>query len=367
MGSGCSTCLGSGERDKKFNLENNIDLTPSANEAEKPINEEEEQKTKSTLIIPEKEAKPIQGAMRGYLVRRDMQNPLFDLREARSWFNIEAIYPKAEKPVAEIQSLLIGIVENKLPPLQLKRHDDVPVVAKPAVQLKDGAVYEGEWDKKGNQHGIGTLVNNDGSKLIGCFKGGLVEGLGRLIQNTGLVYEGEFKDGKLNGNGKIQREKGAKFDGEMVDGKIHGKGTEEWPDGTKYEGEYHEGSRHGIGKLIMGDGSSYVGDFSNGLMHGKGEFKWKNGNSYKGAWRKNKMHGKGVFQWNDGKKYVGHFKNDEKSGQGVMTWSDGKKYEGEWENGKQHGIGMYTFMKDNQPITKKSRWEEGTRVEWVKE
>ena len=50
-----------------------------------------------------------------------------------------------------------------------------------------------------------------------------------------------------------------------------------------------------------------------------------------------------------------------------MTWSDGKVYDGEWLDGKQHGEGQYTFLgKDNKLVTKKGKWENGARIEWIK-
>ena len=348
-----------------------VDLTVKANEEFKEQHESpevEEVPPSSNLVVSPEVARLMQSAFRGYISRQHLKEPLLGVRDSRAWLKVLDAHPLAEKPVSEVQSLISRLLEAKLPPLEIKRSDDgVPVKSKAAVKLDDGAIYEGEWNKQGKKHGLGTLVTNDGTKIIGCFKSGFVEGLGRMIQSSGIVFEGEFKDGKMNGNGKIQREKGAKFDGEMVDGKIHGKGTEEWPDGTKYEGEYHEGVRHGIGKLTLGDGSAYIGDFVEGLMDGKGELKWHNGNSYKGNWKQNKMHGKGVFTWGDGRIYNGAFKDDIRHGKGKMTWPDGRAYDGDWTEGKQDGIGNYTFMRDGKLITKKGRWEHGNRIEWVQE
>jgi hypothetical protein len=315
----------------------------------------------------EEKVKTIQSVMRGYLARKGLQKPLFDVKELRTWFKVEDHFKLAQKPITEHQNDRVGAVEKNLGPLAVQRpNDGVKVVAKPAVILNDGSVYEGEWDKNGNKHGIGTLVQQDGSKLIGSFKAGEFEGLGRLIQNSGTLYEGEFKQGKLNGNAKILRQEGAKFDGELVDGKIHGKGVEEWPDGTRYEGDYFYGARQGKGKLLMADGSVYKGNFFENKMEGKGEIQSKNGNRYKGDWKDNKMHGQGVFNWNDGRVYQGSFENDLRHGKGKMTWTDGRVYDGEWSQGNQHGTAIYTFLgKDNKFTTKKGRWDQGSRVEWL--
>ena len=59
-------------------------------------------------------------------------------------------------------------------------------------------------------------------------------------------------------------------------------------------------------------------------------------------------------------KATGHLIN--KEGKGTFVWPDGKEYSGEWKDGKQHGIGVYTNSKG---ISKKARWEDGKRIEWV--
>lgn len=364
MGS-CYTCFGNTAESTMKNVSDNKDGVQDQSDLE--LNKPELLESPEKPAMPHVDAKQIQGAVRGFLTRKEFQQPLFNAKDARTWFNIEKLYPKADKPIAEVQNLLVGILESKLTPFTPQKPDDgVKTVAKPAVKLNDGAIYEGEWDKNGQQHGIGTLVKEDGSKVVGLFKAGKLDGLARMIQSTGLVYEGHFRDGEMNGNGKIQNKVGGKFDGELANGKIHGKGAEEWPDGTKYDGEYKEGIRHGNGTLVLPDGSTYTGEFKNGSMHGKGELKYKNGNSYKGTFKDNKMNGKGVFVWNDGRKYTGQFKDDVKHGKGMMTWKDGKVYNGMWVDGVQHGEADYTFKnKEGALVTRKSKWENGTRVEWI--
>lgn len=336
--------------------------------AEVEINEEKEEKEEEIqLIIKPEEAPVIQGAVRGYLTRKQFKDPLSQARESRSWFNVEKAYELVEKPLTEFQSAAVAMLEGHLAPLHIEKPEDgVPVVSKPALKLKDGSVYEGEWDKQGHQHGLGTLLKDDGSKVIGCFKSGLLEGIGRVIESTGLVIDGEFKNGELNGNAKIQNKSGGKFDGELAHGKLHGKGSETWPDGTKYEGEYFEGTRHGEGILQLPDGSTYKGMFKMGNMEGKGELSYKNGNKYTGRFKNSKMHGKGVFLWADGRKYEGEFKNDVKDGKGKMHWVDGKIYDGEWKEGVQHGEAEYTFKdKEGKTVTRRSVWENGSRLNWV--
>jgi hypothetical protein len=319
------------------------------------------------LLIDTEKVPSVQGAVRGFLTRKQLEKPLNEAKEARSWVDVEKKYELIEQPLSELQSSLIGALEGKLERLDIKRPDDgVPTVSKPAIKLEDGTIYQGEWDKQGKQHGLGTLIKDDGSKITGCFKAGLLDGLGRIIESSGLVFEGQFKDGELNGKAKIQNKSGGKFDGEMHHGKLQGKGNEEWPDGTFYQGEYENGLRHGQGELKLPDGSHYVGNFCQGLMHGSGELSFKNGNKYEGMFKNNKMHGKGKFIWADGRKYQGGFKNEVKHGNGKMTWPDGKIYDGEWADGLQHGIADYTFKgKKGEIVTKKSKWESGARVEWI--
>ena len=361
MGSNFS-CLGSGSETAAKNIGDGADVRLSSPRER----EEAPADIKLDLLVSEKEAISIQSALRGYLVRKDFKQPVHDAREARSWYKLVQRYRPAEKPITEIQNRLVTVAESHLAPLDIQKpQDGIEVKAQPALQLDDGSIYEGEWDKSGNKHGKGTLITGDGSKVVGCFKKGLLEGLGRMIQSTGLVYEGEFKDGKLNGNGKVQGKHGGKFDGNLRDGKLHGYGEEAWPDGMKYEGNYELGQRQGFGKLTLGDGSTYEGEFYQDKMHGKGKHAWKNGNKYDGEWKNNRMHGKGVFEWQDGRRYEGGFVDDMKSGKGKMYWPDGRIYDGEWLLGKQHGQGNYTFHKGDQLITRKSVWEDGSRTNWL--
>ena len=320
----------------------------------------------SDLILNAKDAILIQSAMRGYLTRKDFKQPMHNMREARSWYKLVQKYRPADKPLTEMQNKLVTALEQHLVPLDVQRPEDgIEVRAQPALKLENGSVYEGEWDKSGNQHGKGTLITEDGSKVVGCFKKGMLEGLGRMIVATGLVYEGEFKEGKLNGNGKVHGKHGGKFDGALRDGKLHGYGEEAWPDGMKYEGNDEAGQRQGTGKLTLGDGSSYEGEFSQDKMHGSGRYAWKNGNKYSGEWKNNKMHGEGVFEWQDGRRYEGSFVDDLKSGKGKMNWPDGRVYDGEWLLGKQHGQGTYTFFKGDKEITRKGVWDDGCRKSWI--
>ena len=341
MGSEYS-CFGNNAASTTKNMDEYKIEGSSKQEAEIDLIEQKE--IEVNLLVDTDKVPAIQGAVRGFLTRKQFEKPLSEAKEARSWVDVEKKYERVEIPLTDVQSSLVGSVEGKLEPLHLERPDDgVPTVAKPAIKLNDGSIYQGEWDKQGKQHGLGTLIKEDGSKVTGCFKAGLLEGVGRIIESSGLVFEGQFKDGELNGNAKIQNKSGGKFNGEMHQGKMQGKGAEEWPDGTVYDGEYENGLRQGHGNLKLPDGSTYAGEFREGHMNGKG-----------------------TFSWNDGRVYEGKFKDDVKHGKGIMKWPDGKMYDGDWVEGVQHGTAMYSYNdKKGVIISKKSKWENGSRVEWI--
>jgi hypothetical protein len=110
-------------------------------------------------------------------------------------------------------------------------------------KFTDG-VYKGEVDKKGNKHGKGLIIWNDGSS-----------------------YKGEFK--------KDLR---------------HGKGLFNWENGESYEGEYTKDERTGIGIYLWPDGSKYEGSFLNGKRHGFGRFQTASGIIYEGQWHEDIAH-----------------------------------------------------------------------------
>lgn len=319
-----------------------------------------------SALLPKDSIARIQGAMRGHKTRQLYKSQLDAKKEARCWFQIDLKYPQVHKSLHKLQNSLISKLEKELPEfIPQVEQDGIKVKSKPALQMEDGSIYKGDWDLNGRHHGSGTLLKQDGTKITGSFKKGLLQGLARMINPGGTIYEGEFKNGILNGNGKIFASHGGKFEGNILDGKFHGSGQEEWPDGMKYEGDYVNGLRQGSGKIQFGDGDIYEGDFYADKIHGIGTYTWKNGNCYTGGWAEGKMRGKGVFKWKDGRVYEGSFVDDQKHGEGVMTWPDGKKYDGEWKNGQQHGNGTYRFLKDQVWVERKGVWENGSRKTWV--
>ena len=78
MGSG--SCFGgSNENQMKTINEGCVDL---GGESKKDYNETED-KGEGILVKPS-EAKSMQGAMRGYLARKEVKQPLFDIRDAKT-------------------------------------------------------------------------------------------------------------------------------------------------------------------------------------------------------------------------------------------------------------------------------------------
>ena len=55
-------------------------------------------------------------------------------------------------------------------------------------RYSDGSEYIGEWDSKGQRHGVGQLKAPDGSIYVGQFENGMCSGLGVLVFSDGSRY-----------------------------------------------------------------------------------------------------------------------------------------------------------------------------------
>lgn len=108
-------------------------------------------------------------------------------------------------------------------------------------KFTDG-VYKGEIDKKGNKHGNGLIIWNDGSSYQGEFQKDLRHGEGLFNWNNGESYEGEYTKDERTGIGVYR-----------------------WPDGSKYEGSFLNGKRHGFGKFQSATGIIYEGQWHNDI------------------------------------------------------------------------------------------------------
>ena len=237
--------------------------------------------------------------------------------------------------------------------------DHTETIQLDAVQLEDGSVYIGEWNFKGEFHGLGKLLLPDGTEIEGWFRCGKTTYRARIVHPDGDLYEGDWKDDLAHGQGRYVYLNGAVYEGAWANDTQTGFGIETWPDGTRYEGAFQDNLKHGKGKLLWSNNSKYEGRFAQGLFHGYGEYVWETGSQYKGCWQAGKMHGKGKLQSADGSVYTGEFANDKKHGRGVLVWPDGRKYDGEWLLGNEHGTGVSITATGS---TRKGNWRNGRLI-----
>jgi hypothetical protein len=76
----------------------------------------------------------------------------------------------------------------------------------------------------GKKHGVGTLINFDGSAYVGQWKNGMKHGSGRQLDVDGIVYEGEWKEGMKSGYGKLINSGRLEFEGVFSKGLKNGYG-----------------------------------------------------------------------------------------------------------------------------------------------
>ncbi|KAG8228884.1 hypothetical protein J437_LFUL007621 [Ladona fulva] len=98
------------------------------------------------------------------------------------------------------------------------------VVKSGSYKWEDGSKYVGDWNAKGQKHGMGHLTFPDGTRYDGAFNNGLCGGLGVIRFPDGAKYEGEFMQGWFHGHGVFWRADGMKFEGEFRGGRIWGLG-----------------------------------------------------------------------------------------------------------------------------------------------
>lgn len=201
------------------------------------------------------------------------------------------------------------------------------------------AFYKGTVTINNERHGLGILLQEDGTKYEGYWRNDNFTGWGRYIDSNGNLYEGCFIDGKLNGKGIKRSLNGNIFTGEFVNSLREGRGKEETSEHI-YEGEFSNDKKNGHGKLkykILKD--TYEGEFKDNCITGTGYYVWGNKDTYKGSFLNGKMHGKGLYKWPDGGEYYGEYVNGIKEGYGIFKWVNGKIYEGQFHDGKPRGIG----------------------------
>ncbi|PFH34275.1 MORN repeat-containing protein [Besnoitia besnoiti] len=236
-------------------------------------------------------------------------------------------------------------------------------LVRPAVTLKSGAVYVGQW-KDMQRDGHGKLVWPEGETYEGSFKLNECDGEGVWTDGKGNTFEGQWRKNRINGAGKFTHADGSVYEGQWKDDVKNGEGKETWGDGTVFEGEFVNGDKQGRGKITFPDGSNYEGTFANDVFEGKGVYRWANGRMYEGEWHNGYMHGKGLYTWPKGQfsKYEGSYFVGLKEGPGKLYMRDGRIYVAIFEKNKMEGD-----VVEISPSGKKRKgiWKNGKNVQWV--
>eukprot|EP00956_Cyclotella_meneghiniana_P044036 scaffold298885_cov89-Cyclotella_meneghiniana.AAC.1 len=107
--------------------------------------------------------------------------------------------------------------------------------------------YEGDLNAKGQRHGFGVLICDNGNSYEGDWKLDKRDGLGIARYSSGDVYDGEWKRGKRQGHGVMYIESGDTYIGSWDKGLKHGAGTYHWADGEVDVSWYEEDRRVGEG------------------------------------------------------------------------------------------------------------------------
>ncbi|KAF6213360.1 hypothetical protein GE061_011079, partial [Apolygus lucorum] len=118
------------------------------------------------------------------------------------------------------------------------------VVKTGALSYPDGSKYYGDWNAKGEKHGMGKLKLPDATRYHGTFLNNLCSGLGVMSFSDGAKYEGELMQGWFHGHGVFWRADGTKYEGEFRGGRIWGLGLVTFADGThgfpRHEGYFQD-------------------------------------------------------------------------------------------------------------------------------
>lgn len=237
------------------------------------------------------------------------------------------------------------------------------------IKYKNRDSYYGEVNARGEKHGKGRMVENDGIVLEGDWKNDKMNGEGKMIYPSGKKYEGEFKDDLFHGHGVyIDPNKQITYRGEFANNKKNGMGymttTNAMGSGMVYgmfendlfvkgtgtrflkksnskeDGEF-ENDKLVKGKKSYLNGLIEEGDFENGeIINGKTTYPC--GSVYEGTYDdKGLPHGVGTLVGRF--KYHGEYQNGKMSGFGVKAYPDGSLYEGQFKNDEIYGMGKSTL------------------------
>mmetsp|Transcript_23067 Transcript_23067/g.47424 ORF Transcript_23067/g.47424 Transcript_23067/m.47424 type:complete len:320 (+) Transcript_23067:54-1013(+) len=110
---------------------------------------------------------------------------------------------------------------------------------------KFGGKYEGDLNPRGERHGYGVFVADNGNEYEGEWKNDKRDGHGKAKYNTGDVYIGNWKNCKRHGHGTMYIENGDVYEGNWNNGFKDGAGTYRWRDGeldiSRYSSDYRVG------------------------------------------------------------------------------------------------------------------------------
>ncbi|GAX18055.1 hypothetical protein FisN_25Hh029 [Fistulifera solaris] len=146
------------------------------------------------------------------------------------------------------------------------------------------AIYQGDYNAKGERHGYGTITWTNGD-----------------------VYKGSFVQNQRHGHGIL----------------VFASPDAEKPDNGEYVGDWKENLMHGEGTRRYPNGDVYVGYYEQGKRHGHGEFYYANGDTYSGPWEKNHMQGIGRYYYMSGQLFEGMFLMSKRNGKGKIERTDG--------------------------------------------
>lgn len=176
MGSKISGICGGG---RQGNSEITLDVSP-------PKEEE---------VIKAKSATKIQNSWKKrHIVKSNKMKRLLEIKQRLD-----------DKSNVENEFVSIDYMKSKISPHVIETEKNLPTFKKEPeikdfqfcferepIQLKDGAIYFGQWNDLGQKHGYGILVRVDGSKYEGFFSKDSLQGRGRYIEPQGnFYYEGK--------------------------------------------------------------------------------------------------------------------------------------------------------------------------------
>mmetsp|Transcript_3301 Transcript_3301/g.4647 ORF Transcript_3301/g.4647 Transcript_3301/m.4647 type:complete len:625 (+) Transcript_3301:335-2209(+) len=185
-------------------------------------------------------------------------------------------------------------------------------------------------------------------------------------QLQGLVehgYFGESKDEKPHGIGLMVNEDGSRYEGEWKDGEMHGLGIKTKASGERYSGYWKNGKKEGFGVYTWVNGGRFEGLVQNDRRF-QGIYQLPNGDRFEGQWLKNSMRS-GQMIYSNGDRFQGSFKSPPggklfgKEGKGILHLVDETRIEGEWVDDLLHGDAMVT---SSDGISNEEIWDHGAKI-----